>query len=294
MPVPTSINGVVSLLRSVLEVIDDGIPTSTEGRRPGPNILIKNRNSHESKIHNWLTEKLNSRSYPTTAYKHSLIRSPVYSSGRKAQLYKYWSSDYLSAEMAIEAARAALSGGISVLEITMSTPGVFEALQFLVHEYPSASLGVGTVLDSQDAKDALKCGAKFLMSPAMVKEILDDVAEGQALYIPGAMTPTEILLASRAGAKIVKVYPVSALGGVQYIAAVKKPFPNIQMIASQGITIDSVGQYIGQGASSVVLSDAIFEKNAMDAKYFDRINQLACSAAFMGSQAVRKIRDNLS
>ncbi|KAK4404658.1 hypothetical protein Sango_0834400 [Sesamum angolense] len=177
-----------------------------------------------------------------------------------------------SAEMAIEAARAALSGGISVmawrvltdvilfnlqLEITMSTPGVFE---------------VGTVLDSQDAKDALKCGAKFLMSPAMVK----------------------ILLASRAGAKIVKVYPVSALGGVQYIAAVKKPFPNIQMIASQGITIDSVGQYIGQGASSVVLSDAIFEKNAIDAKYFDRINQLACSAAFMGSQAVRKIRDNLS
>ncbi|KAL0339872.1 UNVERIFIED_CONTAM: hypothetical protein Sradi_4504000 [Sesamum radiatum] len=146
-----------------------------------------------------------------------------------------------SAEMAIEAARAALSGGISV------------ALQFLVHEYPSASLG----------------------------EILDDVAEGQALYIPGAMTPTE-------------VYPVSALGGVQYIAAVKKPFPNIQMIASQGITIDSVGQYIGQGASSVVLSDAIFEKNAMDAKYFDRINQLACSAAFTGSQAVRKIRDNLS
>ncbi|XP_020554795.1 uncharacterized protein LOC105155757 isoform X3 [Sesamum indicum] len=192
-----------------------------------------------------------------------------------------------SAEMAIEAAQAALSGGISVLEITMSTPGVFEALQFLVHEYPSASLGVGTVLDREDAKDALKCGAKFLMSPAMVKEILDDVAEGQALYIPGAMTPTEILLASTAGAKIVKVYPVSALGGVQYIAAVKKPFPNIKMIASQGITIDSVGQYIGQGASSVVLSDAIFEKNAMDEKYFDRINQLARSAAFTGSQAVR-------
>ncbi|XP_011069999.1 uncharacterized protein LOC105155757 isoform X1 [Sesamum indicum] len=147
-----------------------------------------------------------------------------------------------SAEMAIEAAQAALSGGISVLEITMSTPGVFEALQFLVHEYPSASLGVGTVLDREDAKDALKCGAKFLMSPAMVKEILDDVAEGQALYIPGAMTPTEILLASTAGAKIVKVYPVSALGGVQYIAAVKKPFPNIKMIASQGITIGQMVQ----------------------------------------------------
>ncbi|KAI3444230.1 hypothetical protein Pfo_000895 [Paulownia fortunei] len=199
-----------------------------------------------------------------------------------------------SAEVAIEAARAALRGGISVLEITMSTPGVFEVLQCLVQEYPSASIGVGTVLDRANAKDAVKFGAKFLMSPATVKDILDDVAEGQALYIPGATTPTEILFAFNAGAKIIKVYPVSALGGFEYIAAVKKPFPHIPMVASQGITIDSVGQYIAQGASSVVLSDAIFDKKAMGQRDFVLINQLACFAAFMGNEAVRKTRDCLS
>lgn len=196
------------------------------------------------------------------------------------------------AELAVEAARAALRGGVSVLEITMSTPGVFEALQCLVQEFPLASIGVGTVLDRQNAKDAVNLGAKFLLSPAMVKGILSDVAEGQALYIPGATTPTEILSASNDGAKIIKVYPVSAVGGVEYLAAVKKPFPHIPMVASQGMTLDSVGVYIGEGASAVVLSDAIFDKKAMAQRDFVLIYQLACSAAIKGNQAVRKTRSS--
>ncbi|XP_047972922.1 KHG/KDPG aldolase-like isoform X2 [Salvia hispanica] len=166
-----------------------------------------------------------------------------------------------SAELAVEAARAALRGGISVLEITMSTPGVFEALQCLVQEYPSASIGVGTVLDRRVAKEAVHIGAKFLMSPAMVKGILSDVAEGQALYIPGAATPTEVLSASTDGAKLIKLTDT-----------------------------DSVGAYICEGASAVVLSDAIFDKKAMAERNFLRIHHLACSAATKGNQAVRKIK----
>uniref|UniRef100_A0A2N9IFL2 KHG/KDPG aldolase n=1 Tax=Fagus sylvatica TaxID=28930 RepID=A0A2N9IFL2_FAGSY len=161
-----------------------------------------------------------------------------------------------SAELALKAARAALTGGISVLEIVMSTPGVFEVLQQLVREYPTTTLGVGTVLNVEDAKNAINAGAKFLMSPAMVKEtsviplllftlnvrtgcqdIMVDAQCGEVLYIPGVMTPTEILFAYDSGAKIVKVYPVSALGGSQYISALKRPFHHISMVAAQGITI---------------------------------------------------------
>ncbi|XP_059649291.1 uncharacterized protein LOC132295163 isoform X2 [Cornus florida] len=109
-----------------------------------------------------------------------------------------------SSELAIEAARAALSGGISVLEIVMSTPGVFEVLQQLVQDHPTTVLGVGTVLNTKDANNAINAGAKFLMSPAMVKGIVDDIQGGDILYIPGAMTPTEILSAYNAGSKIVK------------------------------------------------------------------------------------------
>ncbi|KAL5807821.1 hypothetical protein ACOSQ3_028512 [Xanthoceras sorbifolium] len=195
-----------------------------------------------------------------------------------------------SAELAIEAARAAISGGISVLEIVMSTPGVFEVLQCLAQDYPTMTLGVGTVLNVEDAKNATNAGAKFLMSPATVKDIMEDVRGGEVLYIPGVMTPTEILSAHDAGAKIVKVYPVSALGGIQYITALKKPFPHIQMVASQGITIDSIGDYIAQGATSVVLSDAIFNKEAMDQYNFDKVYQLARLAALQGREAVERKR----
>ncbi|XP_057502927.1 uncharacterized protein LOC130786629 isoform X2 [Actinidia eriantha] len=199
-----------------------------------------------------------------------------------------------SAEMAMKAACAALTGGISVLEIVMSTPGVFEVLQQLLQDHPAKTLGVGTVLNASDAKTAINAGAKFLMSPAIVKDILDDAQGSQALYIPGVMTPTEMLSAYDAGAKIVKVYPVSILGGVRYISALKRPFSHISMIASQGITIDLIGEYLSQGASSVVLSDAIFDKGAMNERNFDLIHQLAQLAALRGSEAVQRVGPNVT
>lgn len=195
-----------------------------------------------------------------------------------------------SAELAMEAANAALSGGISVLEIMMSTPGVFEVLQRLMQEHPSKVIGVGTVLNAQDAKNVIAAGAKFFMSPAIIKGILDELQDKKFLYIPGVMTPTEILSAYNAGAKIVKVYPVSALGGLQYISALNKPFSHIPMVASQGITIDSVREYIACGASSVVLSDAIFDKEAMSQRNFSAIYKLAKLAASLGSKAVERRR----
>ncbi|WCJ39205.1 KHG/KDPG aldolase [Euphorbia peplus] len=195
-----------------------------------------------------------------------------------------------SAELAFEAASAALRARILVLEIVMSTPGVLQVLQQLVHDYPAAALGVGTVLNADDAVKATRAGAKFLMSPVTVKGVMDVVQDGEVLYIPGAMTPTEILSAYEAGAKIVKVYPVSALGGKQYISALKRPFPHIPLVASQGITIDSIGAYITSGASSVVLSDAIFNKETMSQKNFDAIYKVASFAALQGQEAVTRKR----
>ncbi|XP_031377391.1 uncharacterized protein LOC116192850 isoform X3 [Punica granatum] len=186
-----------------------------------------------------------------------------------------------SPELAMEAACAALRAGISVV------------LQQLVRDYPAAVLGVyqvGTVLNAKDAQIAISAGARFLMSPAMVKGILADTLASEVLYIPGVMTPTEILSAYDAGAKIVKVYPVSALGGISYISAIQKPFPHIPMVASQGVTIESTGEYIAHGASAVVLSEAIFNKEAMSRCNFDLISQLALKASLLGNEAVKQKR----
>ncbi|KAM7472598.1 hypothetical protein LguiA_010781 [Lonicera macranthoides] len=229
--------------------------------------------------------------------------------------FQYLCDQSLGSELALEAARAALSGGISVLEIVMSTPGFTTAgaglscnynrgsycslfpyinCAALFYENAGLSKNVGTVLNAMDAKNAINAGAKFLMSPAIVMDILDDVQGSEALYIPGAMTPTEILTAYNAGAKIVKVYPVSAMGGSRYIMTLKKPFSHIQMVASQGINIDLIGEYIAEGASSVVLSDAIFDKEAMAQRNFNAISRLAHLAALQGNVAVERLEVTLS
>ncbi|CAN0862712.1 KHG/KDPG aldolase [Linum grandiflorum] len=162
-----------------------------------------------------------------------------------------------------------------------------QVVQCLVEAYPTACLGVGTVLSAEDAVNAMNAGARFIMSPATVKDIMDTVRGTELLYIPGVMTPTEMLSAYTAGANIVKIYPVSALGGVKYIAALKKPFSHIPMIASQGVTIDLVKDYISHGASAVVLSDAIFSKEAMLQRNYDAVYQLAVNASLQGKEAVR-------
>ncbi|KAI4384604.1 hypothetical protein MLD38_002731 [Melastoma candidum] len=195
-----------------------------------------------------------------------------------------------SAEVAMEAACAALIGGISVLEIVMSTPGVLEILPQLVRDHPAATLGVGTVLNFTDAQKAIAAGAKFLMSPSFIEDVLTGTRDSNILYIPGVMTPTEVLLAHNMGAKVVKVYPVSALGGVHYISALKKPFSHIPMVASQGISIDAMTEYILKGASAVVLSDAIFSKDAIAERDFHQVSRLAGLAAQQGSEAVERKR----
>ncbi|KAJ1693457.1 hypothetical protein LUZ63_010155 [Rhynchospora breviuscula] len=176
---------------------------------------------------------------------------------------------------AMEAARAALAGGVSVLEIVVTTPGALEVIKVLCKDYPSVKFGVGTVLNIEDARKAEKAGAQFLMSPCTVMEILHWFRGSEILYIPGAMTPTEIFSAYTAGAEAIKIYPVSALGGEKYISTLRKPFPTIPLIASQGITAGSIGKYINAGASAVVLSDAIFNKEAMMKEDFDEIRRLA-------------------
>ncbi|KHN25502.1 KHG/KDPG aldolase, partial [Glycine soja] len=149
---------------------------------------------------------------------------------------------------------------------------------------------VGTVLKIEDAKSAINVRAKFLMSPATVKDIMemDYVQSGEILYISGTMTPTEILSACDEGAKIVKIYPVSALDGFQYISTLKKAFPHIFMVASQGITIDSIGEYILRGASAVVLSYAIFDKDAIAQHDLDKIQKLAHSATLVDNKSVNR------
>ncbi|XP_021308625.1 uncharacterized protein LOC8069103 isoform X2 [Sorghum bicolor] len=162
-----------------------------------------------------------------------------------------------------------------LLEVVMTTPGVLEVIEDLCRSYPSLTFGVGTVLNAADARKAIEAGAQFLMSPGTVLDILHDLEESNVLYIPGVLTPTEVLSACSAGAKVVKVYPVSVMGGEAYMSALKKPFPVVPMVASQGIKIGSIKGYMEAGASAVVLSDTIFDNQLMKDRKFSKISELA-------------------
>ncbi|XP_024516803.1 uncharacterized protein LOC9656710 isoform X1 [Selaginella moellendorffii] len=143
-----------------------------------------------------------------------------------------------SSKLALDAARAALDGGLDVLEVTMTTPGASKVIATLVHEYPSALIGAGTVLSLDQAEEAKASGATFLLSPITVKELVEIHSVGPVLFVPGAMTPTEVYTAHSYGAHIVKIYPTDLAGGAKYVRSLRKLLAHIPMIASQGITLD--------------------------------------------------------
>ncbi|GAQ80237.1 KHG/KDPG aldolase [Klebsormidium nitens] len=163
-------------------------------------------------------------------------------------------------DLALNAARAALNGGVTVLELTMTVPGALESVKTLVDEFPNAIIGVGTIYTAEEAAAAAQAGAHFVMSPIFNEEIVDVQKKLDVLYIPGAMTPTEIWTAHRSGCQIVKVFPASEAT----LRALRRPLASLQdpplsLVASHGIRKEDVGRYLGDRlASAVVLSDAIF------------------------------------
>lgn len=179
------------------------------------------------------------------------------------------------ADLALDMARSALDGGLNVLEVTMNTPGASKAISRLVEEYPSALIGAGTVLSTIDADLAKAAGAKFLMSPVAMQELIESHRQGPTLVIPGASTPTEVFNAYRHGASLVKLYPVSLMGGVAIVRALQKAMPHIPLVASQGISFENCDQYLKAGAMAVVLSDAIFDKNLVNSRDFIKIQHQA-------------------
>ncbi|CAI5491592.1 unnamed protein product [Closterium sp. Naga37s-1] len=168
-----------------------------------------------------------------------------------------------SADVALSASRAALSAGIQVLEVTCTTPGAFQVIASLVMEFPHATIGAGTVLSMQDAMAAHRAGARFLMSPATDADLVAAHAAGPMVFIPGAMTPTEILSASRLGAPLVKLFPAPYAGGQALVRAMHRAVPSIGIVPAHGI---QMGRYThersGDGSPYVSFAAAMWRTAA--------------------------------
>lgn len=169
-----------------------------------------------------------------------------------------------SAEVAARAACAVLAGGIDVLEITMTVPGALSVMRTLSHELGSGViLGAGTVLDAAAARECIAAGARFIVSPGFDLETVRVVHELDCPVMPGVLTPTEVIQAWKAGADMAKVFPCSAVGGASYLKALKAPLPEVKLLPTGGVDLDTAPEYIAAGASALGLGASLVDIKLM-------------------------------
>jgi 2-dehydro-3-deoxyphosphogluconate aldolase / (4S)-4-hydroxy-2-oxoglutarate aldolase len=144
---------------------------------------------------------------------------------------------------------AICTGGIPVIEITMTVPNAPAMIQELVKHYGTSVLtGAGTVTTAKQAEICLDAGAQFLVSPGLSVPVLQAAAARGILAIPGALTPTEVMAALEAGAQLIKIFPCGSAGGPKHIKALKAPFPETRLIPTGGVNVNNAAEYLAAGS----------------------------------------------
>ncbi len=169
-----------------------------------------------------------------------------------------------SADKAREMIDAIMEGGIRIFEITMTVPNALELIRTLVDRLGNDSIiGAGTVLDAEAARRCIDAGSQFIVSPVLEMDIIDVCRREDRAVFPGALTPTEILSAWRAGADAVKVFPASAVGGPSYLRSIKGPLPDIELMPTGGVSLATMGEYLCAGAFAVGVGGELTDVRAL-------------------------------
>ena len=172
-----------------------------------------------------------------------------------------------SVELAARAARAVHAGDIDVLEITMTVPNALSLLRLLASELGmNVLLGAGTVLDAETARNCIDAGAQFIVSPGLDIDTINAVHSLDRAVMPGALTPTEVIAAWKAGADMVKIFPCSALGGPSYLRALHAPLPQVKLFPTGGVDLDTAPEFIAAGASALGVGAALNDLKLLELK----------------------------
>ena len=154
-----------------------------------------------------------------------------------------------SSDIALQVVEAIRAGGIPILEITLTVPGAVQIIAELSRRIgDEALIGAGTVLDSDAARACVDAGAKFIVTPALDVPTIATCRELGVPIFAGALTPTEILTAWKAGADVVKVFPAGAVGGASYLKSIKAPLPQIELVPTGGVNLKTAADFIAAGA----------------------------------------------
>lgn len=180
-----------------------------------------------------------------------------------------------SPDKLVDVAEALVAGGVEVMEVTFTVPRVTQVLEKVAEKLGSKILlGAGTVLDAETARVAILSGAEFIVSPAVNLEVIELCRRYSKLVMPGALTPTEVVTAWQAGADIVKIFP-SELTGAKYIKALKAPLPQIRMMPTGGVNLDTAEEFLKAGACALGIGGSLVEPKAVATGDLKRIESLA-------------------
>ena len=197
-----------------------------------------------------------------------------------------------SAEDALFAAEAVCGAGIPIVEVTMTVPGAVEVIRTLARQNTGLIVGAGTVLYVETARRCLDAGAAFLTSPGLDLDIVNFALGRGVVVVPGALTPTEIMAASKAGSDFVKIYPCFANGGPRYIRALKMPFPDVPLIASGGVDQQNAGEFILAGAAALGIGGHLIHRDAIQRRERGWIHELSRRYIQMVSEARAQLRES--
>jgi 2-dehydro-3-deoxyphosphogluconate aldolase/(4S)-4-hydroxy-2-oxoglutarate aldolase len=177
---------------------------------------------------------------------------------------------------AIAAAEAVAAGGVTIVEITMTCPDAIGVIRELVRTMGNQLLvGAGTVLNGDEAKKCLDAGAEFLVSPGFDLETVKYAGREGILMMAGALTPTEVITAWKAGADIVKVFPCGNVGGAKYIKALKGPLPQVPMVPTGGVNLDTAADFIKAGAVALGVGGELVSAQALKSGNVSEITRVA-------------------
>ena len=180
-----------------------------------------------------------------------------------------------SGEQLVDVAQALLAGGVEVMEVTFTVPGAARVIERVAERLGDRILlGAGTVLDPETARTALLAGAEFIVSPSTNVQVIEMCRRYGKLAMPGAFTPTEVVTAFQAGADIVKIFPCD-VGGPAYLKALHGPLPQIPLMPTGGVNLETAADYLKAGACALGIGSSLVEPAAVASRQFDRIEELA-------------------
>ena len=182
------------------------------------------------------------------------------------------------AKDAVPTAKAMLAGGIDVMEITFRTAAAADSIKAVAQECPDMVVGAGTVVNLEQCKLAVECGAKFIVSPGYDEETVAWCCDNGIPVTPGCVTPTEIMMALKHGLKVLKFFPANVYGGLTALKNLAAPFGDMKFLPTGGVNADNVGDFISAPFIHAVGGSWVCPKADIAAGNWGKITQLCLDA----------------